>query len=237
MASGTWTLAALVAEAGFTCATCGTADCARSHGRRYRKRVRDLSTGDVFEDLPILRVRFCSGATPSLMPAELWRGRSTLSSVVETVVHVFREGVEAAHEWTGFAGTGESVVSRRTLRRWRELMRTRLIGSALSWLGPRLGLHGSDSVPPADQLDALLDRLTGTVLLAFRAATGRAALDRHSGSRVDAAARSAARRVAGRQAPTPPHDPPPARRPRGAWLPPNRRGPPRPAHGKEDRRS
>jgi len=237
MASGAWTLVALVGEAGLTCAVCGTAECARPHGRRYRKRVRDLSTGDVFEDLPILRVRFCSGATPSLMPAELWRGGSTLNSVVETVVHVFREGVEAAHEWTGFAGTGESVVSRRTLRRWRELVRARLIGSALSWLGPRLGLHGSDSVPLAEQLDTLLDRLTGTVLLAFRAATGRAALDRNSGSRVDAAARSAARRVAGRQAPAAPHDPPPARRPRGAWSPSNRRGPPRPAHAKEDRRS
>jgi hypothetical protein len=237
MVSGAWTLGALVAEAGLTCAACGTADCVRPHGRRCRKRVRDLSTGEVFEGLPILRVRCCSGTTLSLMPAELWRGRFTLTSVVETVVHVLRDGVEAAHEWTGFAGTGETVVSRRTLRRWRELARTRLIGSALSWLGPRLGLHGSDSTPPADHLEALLDRLTGTVLLAFRAALGRAALDRHSDTCVAAAARSAARRIAGRQALVPPHDPPPARRPRGAWLPPNRRGPPRPAHGKEDRRS
>jgi hypothetical protein len=229
MVSGTWSLAGLLDEAGIACAACGTTECVRPHGRRYRKRVRDLSTGAVFEDLPILRVRFCSGATPSLMPAELWRGRSTLTSVVETVVHVFRDGVETAHEWTGFAGTGETVVSRRTLRRWRELVRTRLIGSALSLLGPRLGLHGSDSTPPADLLDALLDRLTSPMLLAFRAAIGRAALDRHSEPRVDAAARSAARRVAGRQAPTPPHDPPPARRPRGAWSPSNRRGPPRPA--------
>jgi len=136
MASGTWTLAGLLGEAGLTCSACGTAGCARPHGRRYRKRVRDLSTGDVFQDVPILRVRFCSGATPSLMPAELWRGRSTLTSVIETVAHVLRDGVEAAHEWTVYAGTGESVVSRRTLRRWRELVRARLVGSALAWLGP-----------------------------------------------------------------------------------------------------
>lgn len=237
MASGEWTRATLLAESGLTCAVCGTSDCARPHGWRYRKRVRDLSTGEVFQDLPILRVRFCSGATPSLMPAELWRGRSTLTSVVETVVHVLRDGVEAAHEWTIFAGTGESVVSRRTLRRWRELVRARLVGSALAWLGPRLGFHGSDSAVPADQLDALLGRLTGAVLLGFRAATGRAALDRHTAIRAGAPAACSARRVAGRQPPTPPHDPPPARRPRGAGWPRNRRGPPRPPHGKEDRLS
>lgn len=237
MVSGTWSLAGLLDEAGIACAACGTTECVRPHGRRYRKRVRDLSTGAVFEDLPILRVRFCSGATPSLMPAELWRGRSTLTSVIETVARVFRDGVEAAHEWTSFAGTGETVVSRRTLRRWRELVRTRLIGSALSWLGPRLGLQGSDSIPPAEQLEALLDRLTVPVLLAFRGAVGRSALDRHSPTRVGAAPRSVARRIAGRHAPAAPHDPPPARRPRGAWSPSNRRGPPRPAPGKEDRRS
>jgi hypothetical protein len=236
MASGTWTLAALLGEAGLACSACGTVDCARPHGWRYRKRVRDLSTGDEFRDLPILRIRFCSGATPSLMPAELWRGRSTLTSVVETVVHVLRDGVEAAQEWTSFAGTGEAVVSCRTLRRWRELVRSRLVGSALAWLGPRLGFHGSDSAAPADQLDALLDRLTGAVLLAYRAFTGRAALDQHTATRVAAAAIPPARRVAGRQPPDPPHDPPPACRPRGAWWPRNRRGPPR-HHRKEDRPS
>jgi len=76
----------------------GTVDCARLHGRRDRKRVRDLSTGDEFLGVPILRVRLCSGAAPSLMPVELWLGRSTLASVVETVVHVQRDRVEAVRE-------------------------------------------------------------------------------------------------------------------------------------------
>ncbi len=237
MANGAWTLAALLAEAGLTCTACGTADCARPHGWRYRKRVRDLSTGELFEDLPILRARFCSGARPSLMPAELWRGRSTLTSVIETVAHVWRDGVEAAQAWSLFAGTGEPVVSRRTLRRWRELVQSRLVGSALVWLGPRLDLHWSDAVPPAEQLEALLDRLTGAALLVFRAATGRAALDQYTGTRGAVTAASSARRVAGRKPPTPPHDPPSARRRRGTWCSHNRRGPPRPYRKKEDRPS
>jgi len=41
MAGLAWTLAALLGDAGLTCAVCGTAECARPHGRRYRKRVRD----------------------------------------------------------------------------------------------------------------------------------------------------------------------------------------------------
>jgi hypothetical protein len=218
----------LVREAGLTCPVCGTGECARFHARRRRKRVLDLSTGDVFRDLPILRVRLCAGATVSLMPAELWRGRATVSSVLETVAHVFRDGVEAAHEWVGFAGTGEPPFSRRTLRRWRDAVRSRLIGSALGWLGPRLDIHGSDSEDAADQIRILLDRLTGAVLVTFRAVTGRGVLDKPARVEDRPPPRSAARRVAGRFPPDPPHDPPFSPRPRGSWWPRNRRGPPRP---------
>ena len=140
--------------------------------------VRDLSTGEVFEQVPILRVLFCDGSTASLTPSDLWRGRSTVSSVLETVVHVLRDGIEQAHEWTLFGGTGESVVSRRTLRRWTDLVRTRLIGSAWAWLGPRLGLSWSDQADEAEQLDGVLDHLAGSVLLGFRAVTGCAVLDK-----------------------------------------------------------
>ena len=85
----------LVQEADRVCPACGTVRCARSHAWRYRKRVTDLSTGEVFTEVPILRVQFCDGSTTSLMPAELWRGRATVSSVLETVVHVLRDGIEA----------------------------------------------------------------------------------------------------------------------------------------------
>lgn len=237
MASGECRFDGLLAASGLTCPTCGTAACARPHGRRLRKSVRDLSTGAVFRDVPILRVRFCSGATPSLMPAELWRGRSTLTSVIETVVHVLRDGTAAAQEWTQFGGPVDAGVPWRTLRRWRGLVQSRLLGSALAWLGPRVGLHGSDSVPAAETVNALLERLSGTILLAYRALTGRAALDRHSLPRLGDTTASAARRVLGRQPPSPPHDPPATRRPRGARWSREERGPPRPAHEKEDRRS
>ena len=87
-------------ESGVACPACGTAGCARPHAWWRRKWVRDLSTGDVFAGVPIRRARFCDGSTRSLPPGELWRGRATVSSVLETVVRVLRDGVEMAYEWT-----------------------------------------------------------------------------------------------------------------------------------------
>jgi hypothetical protein len=184
----------------------------------------------VFEQVPILRVLFCDGSTASLTPAALWRGRSTVDSVLETVVHVLRDGIEQAHEWTLFAGTGEPVVSRRTLRRWTDLVRGRLVGSAWAWLGPRLGLSWSDQADEAEQLDTVLDHLAGPVLLGFRAVTGCAVLDKPTAPAPRASC--ATRRVAGRLSPSPPHDRSSPLRPRGSWLPHHwRRGPPPGKHG------
>lgn len=225
--SGDFELHALVKEAGLRCPRCRSASCARPHGRRYRKRVTDLSTGDVFENLPILRIRFCAGPTRSVMPADLWRGRCTVNSVLETVMHVLRDGLGQALEWTSYAGDGEEPVSERTLRRWRELTRSRLIGSALAWLGPGLGFHWSDDREPAAQLDHLLDRLSGPVRLAFRAATGYAVIDLPIVTPDEPAAGCAAWPVPGHLLPAPPHDPPSELRPRGAWWPRSGRGPPR----------
>lgn len=220
----------LLRESRRVCSICGTARCGRPHGWRYRKRVQDLSTGEVFERVPILRVKFCDGSAPSLMPAVLWRGRSTLDSVLETVARVLRDGIAPAHEWTTFAGTGESVVSRRTLQRWSAVVRTRVLGAAWSWLGPRLPWRGPDPPDAARQLDTLLDPRAGSVLLAFRAATGRAVLDKATPPRPVPSC--AARRVAGRRAPSPPHDRSSPLRPRGSWWPPpRRRGPPPDPHG------
>jgi hypothetical protein len=230
MGGGGISFADLVREAGVRCPQCGTGRCAKRHSRRYRKRVRDLSTGEVFERVPILRAEFCDGSTTSLTPAELWRGRSTLGSVLETVWRVHRDGIEQAHEWTLYAGTGESVVSRRTLRRWTALVRSRLVGSAWAWLGPRLGLSWSDQADATEQLEGLLDHLAGTLLLAFRATTGRAVLDKPTAPSPHA--RSTTRRVAGRRTPSPSHDPPSPLRPRGSWWPQHRRrGPPPGKHG------
>ena len=192
---------------------------------RFRKRITDLATGAVLKNLPIQRVIFCDGTTASLVPAEVWRGRFTISSVLEAVVRVHRDGVEAAGEWALYAGTGEEMVSDRTLRRWREVVRTRLLGSAFSWLGPRLGLSWSGHTPVAAQLDRLLDRVTSPVLAGFRALTGRGLLDKPSDP--PAPARSTARRVPGRLAPAPPPIMPSPTRPRGAWSRLQRRDPPR----------
>ena len=212
------------------CPACRTARCARPHAKWYRKRVQDLSTGDVFEQLPILRALFCDGSTASLMPSDLWRGRSTVGSVLESVVHVLRDGIGEAHEWTLFAGTGETMVSRRTLRRWTDLVSSRLIGSAWAWLGPRLGLSWSDQADAADQLDRMLDHLAGPVLLGFRAATGRAVLDKPTAPSPRTPCTT--RRVAGRLSPSAPQNSSSPLRPRGSWWPRNRRrGPPPGQHG------
>ena len=215
----------LAREAGIRCPRCRTTDCARRHAVRRRKRVIDLSTGQTFENLPIVRVIFCDGSTASCCPAELWRGRSTVSSVVESVCHLLGQGIAAAREWVLYGGEGEELLSDRTLYRWRDLVRSRLVGASLAWLGPRLGICWSDGEPEAPQLERLLDRLEPTDLLAFRAATSRSVLD--TASRPTALPRSPARPIPGRFAPAPPHDPPQVLLPRGARLRRTGRDPPR----------
>ncbi len=209
----------MVATAGLVCTRCGSGRCARPHGVRYRKQITDLSTGAVFRALPIRRVRFCSGCTASLVPGELWRGRFTISSVLETVMHVVRDGIAAACEWTGHAGHGEELVSPRTLERWRSLIRQRVVGGALAWLLPKTRASWSETRPAAAQLEAVIGSLTGSLLAAFRATFGRGLLD--------TGARSGARRKAARRARATPHDPsrhphtnPPPCAPRSRRSPP-----------------
>jgi hypothetical protein len=158
------------------------------------------------------------------MPAVLWRGRFVVDSVLETVVHVLRDGTEAAYDWTWAAGTGEMVVSRRTLGRWCDIVRTRLIGSALSWLGPRLSMVWSSTADTAAQLESFLDQLTEPVLVGFRAATGRAVLDKPQQT-LDPP-RSRARRLLDRHVSTPSPNPPSEWQRRGAWSRSRPRDPP-----------
>ena len=172
-------------------------------------------------------MRFCTGGTASLLPAELWRGRFTLTSVLETGVHIFRDGVEGAYDWTWQAGRDGSPVSRRTLRRWREAIRGRVIGAGWAWLAPRTGLSWSDAQSEAPQLEALLDKLTPTLLLSFRSQFGRALLDPAIVKPTSPSSRCPSRPLRVRPAPTSSHDPPCPRRPRGAWSSPrSRRSPP-----------
>jgi hypothetical protein len=209
------------------CGRCGRLDCARPHGWWLRKRVTDLSTGAVTGPIPILRVRFCSGKTVSLLPGELWRGRFTTTSVLEAVVHVLRDGVETACEWAWAAGRGEPVVSPSSLRRWRRIVRERVIRSALAWLGPQCRLSASQTQGGASHLEAILGATTGAVLVAFRTVFGTGLLDtRRECTRQPDPSRRAVPRTSGRHDPGPSHEPVRPVRLRGSWLPRRCRGPP-----------
>src|SRR6266851_6794368 len=146
-------VAGCVAEAGASCTKCGSGRCARESASRRRKRITDLSTGDVFENVLIRRVVFCDGRTASLMPAELWRGQFTVTSVVETGVHILPDGVAAAYDWCWDAGPDGSPVSLPTLARWRTLIRQRLLCAALPALNPQLGWSSSDCLSEASRLE------------------------------------------------------------------------------------
>lgn len=209
-------LAGCVEESGLACDRCGSGRCARPHAWRRRKKVTDLSTGAVFENVPIRRILFCTGRTASLVPAELWRGRFTLPSVLETGVHLLRDGLPATYDWTWDAGVDGSPVSPRTLRRWRQWIGKRVLAAAGPWWAQATGLTRSDAVPLAAQLEALLVKLSSLLLLAFRAAFGRALLDKAIARR--AVPRRRARPIPGRHPPAPPPDPPPPIRRRGAWC-------------------
>lgn len=143
---GDFDLAALVREAGVQCSQCRSGACAVLHGKWYRKQVTDLSTGAIYRQVPILRVIFCDGSSLSLKHAELWRGRYTVSSVLETTGHVLADGIGEALEWTMYAGGGEQMVSERTLRRW-----TRRVVPRLGPLSDYLGLV----VPPEAVIDPI----------------------------------------------------------------------------------
>ena len=224
MVGGRLDVPAMVEESGHRCGRCGVSGCARRHGLRHRKRVTDISTGAVFDHLPILRVRFCDRRTVSLMPGGLWRGRFGVDSVLKTVVRVFRDGVGAAYDWTWTVGRGEEMVSQRTLGRWRDLVERRLIGSALTLLAPELSITWSRTEDSAAQLQSLLERLTDPVLVGFRGATGRAVLDKAPAHRVPA--RRTARRLQDGHPRTVSPNPPSEWLRRGAWSRSRRRDPP-----------
>lgn len=220
-------------ESGLACDRCGSGRCARPHAWRHRKQVIDLSDGAVFQRLPIRRIIFCTGRTASLVPAELWRGRFTLPSVLETGVHLLRDGLPAAYDWTWDAGVDGSPVSPRTLRRWRDWILRRVLGSAWAWLAGETDLTAAGATPAAERLEALLAKLTSLLLLAFRAACGRALLDKAIAGQ--ALPRWRARPIPGRHPPTPPPDPPRTLRLRGAWCSRrSRRSPPEDSEGDSD---
>lgn len=214
--NGDFDLAALVSEAGVRCPRCRSRACAGIHGTWYRKKVTDLSTGDVFQQVPILRVIFCDGSSASLMHAELWRGRHTVSSVLETTSHVLEDGLGKALEWTMYAGRGEAMVSERALRRW-----TKRVLSRLDLLEDLLGIITSPAAgTPSKKLIRVLDRIQPVDLLRFRSLIGYAMLDKPP--LPPQPAQTSARPKPGHHSPAPPHDPPSHYLPRGTRYEPHR---------------
>jgi len=154
------------------CPECGTADCARYHGTWFRKRVFDLCSGDLFENLPILRLRFCTGTTKSLFPAELWSGRATVASVLEAVSDALSSGVEHSLQRVVAAGDGHESVSERALRRWIKRTCDRVPVAAAS-----LDFPSDRGVSAAARLENFLIRVHPRHLLDLRRQWGFSILD------------------------------------------------------------
>lgn len=213
--NGNYDFSALVAESGLLCPECRTADCAKYHGRWTRKRIRDLCSGDSFENLPLLRIRFCNKSTKTIYPAELWRGRSTVTSVLETVFHAIDDGIELALQRVMDAGDGTETVSERSIRRWVNRVGTRLPVAArvLAIVSERVF---SDT---AAMFEHFLTHLYPHHLLQLRRQWGFSLLDVVSPVPVKLACRVKHPKPVFPN-PSPPHDPPPKYLPRGtrSWL-------------------
>lgn len=164
----------------------------------------------------MVRVQFCDGGTRTLQPGALWRGRTTLPSVLDAGCRVRADGVDATLAWaTDRNPEGEEPVSERTLRRWNRMLETRLLGDPAHWIAGRLG-DPTLAAAPVQLLKGAVD-LTAADLLAFRARFGRALID--SVTRPPSAPRSSSRRIPGRHTEASPPDPPSSYRPRGRWSP------------------
>lgn len=170
--SGDFCFRSLVAESGLVCGTCGTADCVRYHGSWFRKRIVDLCSGDIFENLPILRLRFCTGNSNSLYPAELWRGRATVSSVLDAVSDAIGGGVDYALQRATSAGDGDEPFSERTLRRW--IKRT---GNRVPVASASLNIPLDRGGPAAEKLEVFLSWVHARHLLGLRRQWGFSLLD------------------------------------------------------------
>ena len=151
---------------------CHTADCAQYHGTWFRKRIVDLCSGDVFENLPILRLKFCTGPAKSLFPAELWRGRATVSSVMETVLDAMDGGAKHAMQRATANGDGDEPFSERTLRRW-----IKRAGDRVPIASAALNFPSANGGSAAEKLENFLTEVHPHHLLALRRQWGFSILD------------------------------------------------------------
>ncbi len=178
--------------------------------------ILDLCTGEHFKNLPILRVRFCDGTTKSLFPAELWRGRSTISSVLETVSNAISGDVEQSLQWAMAAGDGDEPVSERSIRRWIKRTVDRVPVASAS-----LNFPSDAGQPAAEKFENFLIRLRPRHFLELRRRWGYSFLD-VPGPQKPPHSTTCPKPVL--QNPLPPHDPPSEYLPRGTKSRLSRRG-------------
>ncbi len=159
-------------ESGLQCPKCRTADCANYHGTWFRKIIHDLCSGYVFKNVPILRVIFCDGSTKSLHPAEIWRGKATITSTLEVSSIAAKDGLDEALQWVTMSGDGDEVISERTLRRClkRTVDRVSIASVALNFSTPTCG-------SAAEKLENFLTQLHRCDLLTLRRQWGFSLLD------------------------------------------------------------
>lgn len=141
------------------------------------------------------------------MPAELWRGRATVTSVLTTVVHAVEGGIEAALEWAMQSGDGDETVSERTVRRWLKRADDRVPVAAATLVFP-----SAVGLSPAAKLDTFLTRLRPRHLLQLRRQWDYSLLDVPAPSQPP---HTATRPKPGCQHPSVPHNPPSKYLPRG----------------------
>ncbi|MFQ5382516.1 MAG: hypothetical protein ACE5EF_12975, partial [Dehalococcoidia bacterium] len=154
----------------------------------------------------------------SLMPAELWRGKATISSALATVRHALEQGTSRTLAKLMHASDGQTdPISERTLRRL-----TRRIESRLAIIADAFGLCFPSTDSPAAKLELIP---TGPErLLRFRRQFGFALLDLPPGP--SKTSRTTAWPQPGSSSPAPPHDPPSEYLPRGTRCGHRRRGRP-----------
>jgi len=216
--SGNYVIHDLVVETGFLCPKCRTADCAKYHGTWYRKIIRDLCSGEVFNRVPILRVLFCDGSTKSLHPAELWRGKATITSTLEASSIAAKEGFEEALQWVILSGGGDEVISERTLRRWLKRAVAQIsIASAV------LNFSSEPKEPASEKLENFLTQLRYRDLLTLRRHWGFSLLDLSPSEKLTNTIKCP---KPGFHNPRPAQNPPSEILPRGTKSFPSRRGPP-----------
>ena len=207
-----------MAATGLVCPRCHTADCARYHGRWLRKRILDFCSGELFTNLPVLRVRFCQGITKSLFPGELWRGCATTTSVLRFVSHTETGSLDQALQWSMEAGQGDETISERTARRWIKRTWDRLPVACVSLHFPLTA-----GVPALEKLENFLAHSAPRDLLTLRRQWGLSLLD-VPGLTKPPCTVTCPKPVF--QNPRPAHDPPSGYRARGSRSHLSRRGRP-----------